>query len=178
MATRRPQQSARGESAWPRCIGSDIRSVTVLKRCALFLAVALTAFADPATDIQAALRGLGRTSYSWQVTARARMSNGAPEPGSVSGLSAETPLEVEGKVDPDGFTEITLLPSRETIAVPVTAVFKFGDAVGQTPLGWLRRTEIHEAEASEKDRMISFGDKSVRLSRAFAVALRVMSVRT
>jgi hypothetical protein len=117
---------------------------------------------------------LGGTSYAWETTIRQR-SNG--EAANLS-LNPNAPLEVTGKTEREGYTEVTLLPSKQTIDAPVTAFTKFGDAVGHTPLGWLRRTEIRDAEGNEKDRLVPFEGKSVRLSRAFAAAMRATSLHT
>ncbi len=132
------------------------------------------AWADPQTDVRNGLRTLGKSSYAWETTVRQRSSGD----GAGLALNPAAAIEITGRTDPDGNTEVTLLPSRQTIDAPVTAVFKFGDAVGHTPLGWLRRTEIHEAEGAERDRMIPFEGKSVRRSKAFATALRAMAVQT
>ena len=114
----------------------------MLKGLVLFFAAGTAAvFGDPEADVRAALRSLGRSSYAWETTVRQR-SNG--EAANLT-LKPNAPLEVSGKTEPDGYTEITLLPSRQTVDAPVTAVFKSGDVVGHTPLGWLRRTEIRDA---------------------------------
>jgi hypothetical protein len=146
-----------------------------VKRLAMFVVAGITsAAADPEADIRAALRELGGTSYAWETTIRQR-SNG--EAANLS-LNPNAPLEVTGKTEREGYTEVTLLPSKQTIDAPVTAFTKFGDAVGHTPLGWLRRTEIRDAEGNEKDRLVPFEGKSVRLSRAFAAAMRATSLHT
>lgn len=137
----------------------------------VFLAVAAGASADPESDVREALRTLSRTSYAWETTTRQRS-------GGDSGLKLDpnVPIELTGRADPEGNIEVTLRPSRQTIDVPVTAVFKQGDAVGLTPLGWLRRTEIRESPGP--DRVVDFDGKKVRLSKAFAAVLKAMSVQT
>jgi hypothetical protein len=139
-----------------------------------FLVGTVAVGAEPEAAIRAALRDLSRTSYAWETTARQRSSGDA---ASLS-LAPNSPLEVTGRTDPEGNTEVTLLPSRQTVDVPVRAVFKYGDAVGHTPLGWLRRTEIREAQGAERDRMVTFEGKPVRLSRSLEAALRAMALQT
>lgn len=146
-------------------------------RCRALLSVVLWVVgasavrADPQQDVRNALRTLGQTSYSWETTVRQRTGGDAG-----AKLAPNAAIEVTGRTDPNGNTEVTLRPSRQSIEVPVMAVFKFGDAVGQTPLGWLRRTEIRESPGP--DRPMDFEGKKVRLSKAFAAALRAMSVQT
>jgi hypothetical protein len=145
----------------------------MVKRLALlFMLTSAAALADPETDLRAGIRVLGRTSFSWEVTARQRLSGEAVAPQ----LNPNAPLIVQGKHDPQTYTEITLLPSRDALAVPVTAYFKHGDAVGQTPGGWLRRTEIREVESSGPDKVVDFQGKQLRRSRVFAVVLRAMAM--
>lgn len=127
--------------------------------------------ADPAADVRAAATALARSSYTWETTVRQRFTSESRE----LRPNPNAPVEVRGRTDPDGYTEITLLPSRE-LALPVTAVFRGGDVVGQTPAGWLRRTAMREAPG--QDRTVDAGGKAVRLSRVFAVALQVTARRT
>jgi hypothetical protein len=131
----------------------------------------LTSPADPESDVRDAVSVLARESHAWETTVRQRFSGETTEPR----LNANAPIEVRGRIDPNSYTEITLMPSRE-LAVPVTAVIQTGDAVGLTPLGWLRRTAIRQATGTE--RMVDFGGKQVRLSRVFSTALQVMGHRT
>jgi len=146
-----------------------------LRGLILFLIVGVTvAGAEAESAVRAALRDLSRTSYVWETTVRQRSSGEAAK----LSLSPNAPLEVTGRTDPEGNTEVVLLPSRQTVDVPVKAVFKYGDAVGHTPLGWLRRAEIREAQGAERDRTITFEGKPVRLSRSLTAALRAMALQT
>jgi hypothetical protein len=138
----------------------------------LVLWVPSVSFADPHADLRAAASQLGRTSYTWETTDRQRLQGESAE----AQLNPRAPAVVRGKIDPDTFSEITLLPSRDTLAVPVTAIFRFGDAVGLTPLGWRRRTEIRDTAGP--DRMVDFAGKQVRLSRALATVLKAMNMKT
>jgi hypothetical protein len=126
---------------------------------------------DPHAVLRDAAANLGRSSYAWETTARTRASGESAE----AAMNPNAPAVVQGKIDPSSYIEITLLPSRDTLPVPVTAVNKFGDAVGLTPLGWMRRTEMNNARG---DKMVDFAGKQVRLSRAFAVAQKAMGMET
>lgn len=154
----------------PCATGLEIRrAVGVVLGGFVFLT---SSVASPEADARAALRALSHTSYAWETTVRQRSSGEAAE----LKLDPTAPIEVTGRTDPQGNTEVTLLGSRQSVDVPVRAVFKFGDAVGYTPLGWLRRTEIHDSPGP--DRAVDFEGKKVRLSKAFAAALRAMALRT
>lgn len=135
----------------------------------LFAPLALRA--DPEADVRQAVTALARSSYAWETTVRQRFTSESrdlrPNPNAA--------IEVRGRVDPQGYTEITLLPSRE-LAAPLTAIFQAGDVVGQTPVGWLRRTEMRQVPG--QDRMVDFGGRQVRLSRVLNVALQVTARRT
>jgi hypothetical protein len=126
---------------------------------------------DPQADLSAAAGQLARSSYAWETTARQRLQGESAE----AQLIPNAPPIVRGSIDPDGFSEITLLPSRDNLTVPVTAVFRFGDAVGKTSQGWLRRTEIRDMPGP--DRPVDFEGKQLRLSRLNAAVLRAMSVK-
>jgi hypothetical protein len=128
--------------------------------------------AEPEADVRAALRNLSRTSYAWETTVRQRSSGDAAQLKLAPGAA----IEVTGKTDPQGNTEVTLLGSRDAGGVPVKAVFRFGDAVGYTPLGWLRRTEIHDSPGP--DRFVDFDGQKVRLSKALAATLKAMALQT
>jgi hypothetical protein len=127
--------------------------------------------ADAESDVRNAVSALARTGYAWETTVPQRFSGESAEPR----LNPNAPIEVRGKVDPQSYTEITLAPSRE-LAAPVTAIFQMGDVVANTPLGWLRRTEMRETPG--QNRMVDFGGKQVRLSRVFSVALQLTSRQT
>lgn len=131
---------------------------------------ALTLQADPEDDVRHAVGELARTSYTWETTVRQRFNGETMEPR----LNLNAPVEARGRVDPDGYSEVTLLPSRE-LAAPVTAISWQGEIVAQTPIGWLRRTEMRETPG--QDRMVDFGGKQVRLSRMFKVALEMTARR-
>ncbi len=130
----------------------------------------LTVLADPETDLREAVSALARTSYAWETTTRQRFSGEATG----SRPNSNAALEIQGKFDANGYTEITLLPSKE-FAAPVTAVLRMGDVVTLTPLGWLRRTEIRQTPGP--DRTVEFEGKQVRLTRASSVALKVSAYR-
>jgi hypothetical protein len=130
-----------------------------------------TAPADPAGDVRAAVEALGVTSYAWETTARQKFNGETAEPR----VNPNAPLEVRGRFDPKTYIEITLLPSKEALTVPVTAVFRLGDAVGHTPLGWMRRTEMRNVPPP--DRTVDFEGQKVRLTRALSVALRATALR-
>lgn len=127
--------------------------------------------AEPGADVRTAATTLARSSYTWETTGRQRFTSESRE----LRPNPNAPVEVRGRADPEGYTEITLLPSRE-LALPVTAVFRGGDVVGETPLGWLRRTAMRQTPG--QDRTVEAGGKPVRLARIFAVALQVTARRT
>lgn len=131
-----------------------------------FALLPLRSFADPAKDVEAAVTKLTTTSFAWETTTRQRFTGDSVQPR----LDASAPLEMEGKSEANGYSEVTIRPSSKGIPVPVTAFFRAGDVVGQTPLGWLHRTEMRNQPGP--DRMIEFEGKQVRLSRALGVALR------
>jgi hypothetical protein len=138
---------------------------------ALFpLLLPLTLVADPADDLREAVTALSRTSYAWETTTRQRFNGEAAEPR----LNPNAPIDVKGKIDPDGYTELTQMPSRE-LPVPVTAVLKQADVVAHTPIGWKRRTEMRQNPGP--DREVTFEGKPVRLSRFFSVALKATALR-
>ena len=131
----------------------------------------LTATAEPETEIRDAVSALARTSHAWETTTRQRFTSNSTEPR----LNPQAPIEVRGRFDPEGYTEITFPASRE-LAAPVTAVFRMGDVVGSTPLGWMRRTQMRQVPNQE--RTVTFEGANVRLSKALATALRVTAART
>ena len=133
--------------------------------------LALTARADPESEVRDAVSTLANTSYAWETTTRQRYSGETNEPR----INLNAPLEMKGRVDPNGYTEITVMASRE-LPAPVTAVSRMGDVVAHTPLGWLRRTEMREVP--DTSRTVDFEGKKVRLSRLFDVALRLTAKRT
>src|SRR6476620_5557050 len=100
----------------------------------LFLAWPWVAKADPAVDLRDAISVLARTTYTWETTTRQKFTGNSLEPRP----NPTSPLEVQGKYDPNGYTQLTVMPSRE-LPVAVTAVLRMGDVVAHTPLGWLRR---------------------------------------
>jgi hypothetical protein len=131
----------------------------------------LVALAEPQEDVRAAVVALDKTSYAWETTVRQRFSGETTEPK----VDLNAAIEVQGKTDPSSFTEITLLPSRQGLAVPATAVSRTGDVVGSTPIGWMRRTEMRSTPGP--DRTVEVDGKQVRLSKAFTVGLRVTAMR-
>jgi hypothetical protein len=126
--------------------------------------------AEPESEVRNAVSALAGTSYAWETTVRQRFSSESNEPR----LDPRAPVELRGRVDPNGYTEIALAPSRE-LAAPVAAVLREGDVVGHTPLGWLRRTKMRQV--SDPNRVVDFEGKRVRLSEALNVALRVTAQR-
>lgn len=145
-----------------------------LSRLTLVLALLVAPLAlqaDPESDVRQAVTALARSSYAWETTVRQRFTSESrdlrPNPNAA--------IEVRGRVDPQGYTEITLQPSRD-LAAPLTAVFLAGDVVGQTPVGWLRRTAMRQVPG--QDRMVDFGGRQVRLSRVVNAALQVTARRT
>jgi hypothetical protein len=145
-----------------------------MKRAVFVIALVLAplrASADAESDLRAAIDALFRTSHTWETTTRQRFNGETTEPR----VNPNAPLEVQGKFDPNGYTQITLLASRG-FPVAVTAVTRQSDTVAQTPLGWLRRTQIHQSAGP--DREISFEGKPVRLSRALSTALKAAALRT
>ncbi|MSU73307.1 MAG: hypothetical protein EXS43_13380 [Opitutus sp.] len=136
----------------------------------------MAASAEPKEDVRAAQEALRQTSFTWETTVRqhstravdATVLGARPEPGGA--------LAVEGKSEPNALTEVTVSPSKTGVAVAITAYFKAGASVGHTPLGWLSRTQIHEARGAQRDQVVSFGGQSVRLYRSFDVALRAMAL--
>jgi len=130
----------------------------------------LTLAAEPADDLRDAITALSRTSHAWETTTRQRFNGETAEPR----LNPNAPIEVKGRMEPDGYTQFTQLPSRE-LPVPVTAVSKEADVVAHTPLGWLRRTEMRQTPGA--DREVTFEGKQVRLSRFFSAALKATALR-
>ena len=131
----------------------------------------LTALADPESDVRNAVIAIGNTSYTWETTVRQKFAAETSEPR----LNPNAAIEVQGKTDPDTFTEITLMPSPQALTVPVTAVSRTGDSVSNTPLGWMRRTEMRSSPGP--DRTVDFDGKQVRLSKALSVGLRATALR-
>lgn len=141
----------------------------VFRICLLLLPVT-AALAEGESDLREAVTVLARTSYGWETTTRQRFKGEKTEPR----LDANAPVEVEGKIDAQGVMQITLRPTRE-LAVPVTAISRQGEVVANTPLGWLRRSEIRQTP--DANREVSFEGKQVRLSRVMSVALKVTGLR-
>ena len=129
----------------------------------------LLAAAEPERVLRDAVAALSQTSYSWETTTRQRFTGETTEPR----INLNAPLEMRGRIDPAGYAEITLLPSRE-LPVPVTAIFRDADVVVNTPLGWLRRPQLRSTGA---DRDLTVEGKTVRLSRFVTVALKATTLR-
>ena len=140
-------------------------------RTVLFVLLLLPALgrAEPLDELNDAIQSLARTSYQWETTVRQRFSAETRDPR--PNLNAA--IESEGRHDPNGFTTLTLKASREA-GGPVTIVAHGGDVVANTPLGWLRRTEMRQVGP---DREVSFEGRKVRLSRLMSVALKVTAQR-
>lgn len=144
-----------------------------MKRALLLVALIFSASAraEPADDLRNAIDALARTNYTWATTTRQRFNGETTEPR----INPNAPLEVQGKYETNGFIVITALSSR-SFPVAVTVVTRQSDTVAQTPLGWLRRTQIHQTPGP--DREVEFDGRKVRLSRAFAAALKTAALRT
>ena len=137
----------------------------------IFFALAsLAAHADPEHEVRDAVSALARTSYAWETTVRQRVQGETTEPR----LNPNAPVELRGKVDPNGFMQITLHPPRE-LPVPVTVYSQLGEAVAFTPLGWLRRSDIRKTAPSNRE--VTYEGKQVRVSRVLLVALKVAAMR-
>ena len=139
--------------------------------CLFLVFFPLLAAADPERDLREAISALSQTSYAWETTTRQRFSGETTEPR----VNLNAPLELRGRIDPAGYSEITLLPTRE-LPVPVTAIFRDADVVAHTPLGWLRRGQMRETPSANRD--VTFEGKTVRLARFFTVALKTTTLRT
>jgi len=129
----------------------------------------MTLAAECDRELLQAVSALARTSYSWETTTRQRFQGETTEPR----LNANAPRAIEGRTEPNGFTQITLLPSRE-LAAPVTAIFWEGDVVAQTPLGWRRRMDLGQVPGG--DREMTVEGKKVRLARVFSQALKATTL--
>lgn len=116
-----------------------------------------------------AVSALARTSYTWETTTRQRFHGETTEPR----LNANAARALQGRTAPNGFTQITLLPSRD-LAVAVTALFHEGDVVAQTPLGWRRRMDLGHVPGG--DREVTVEGKKVRLARVFSEALKATTL--
>ncbi len=142
-----------------------------LLRFTVLFAAGAIARAEPEAEVRAAATALARTSHAWETTARQRFTSESrdfrPNPNAT--------IEVRGRTDPEGSTQITVLPSPD-IPVEIVAVFRAGDVVGQTPVGWLRRTAMRQVP--NQDRTIQAGGRPVRLSRLLAAALQVTARKT
>ena len=137
----------------------------------LFLAlISHLAHADPEHELRDAVSALARSGYTWETTVRQRVQGETTEPR----LNPNAPLELQGKVDPSGFMQLTLHPPRE-LPVPLTVYSQLGEAVAFTPLGWLRRSDIRKTPPSNRE--VTFEGKQVRVSRVLLVALKVAAMR-
>jgi hypothetical protein len=131
----------------------------------------LLAVADPEAELREAVSALSQTSYTWETTTRQRFTGDTTEPR----INPNAPIEVRGRIDPAGYTEMTFMPSRD-LPVPVTTLARDADVLAHTPVGWMRRSEMRQTAAA--DREVSFEGKTVRLSRFFTVALKATAQRT
>ncbi len=117
-----------------------------------------------------AVRELARTTYRWQATERQRVRSETAEPP----LARTPPVAVEGVKAADGLWQVSVRSPR-LVPVPVTVVFRDGDAVAQTPSGWWRRAELRQPSGG--DREVAVDGRKVRLTRVFAGALKAMEQR-
>lgn len=137
---------------------------------AAWLVLALGLKAEPESDLRQAVEQLSRTTFAWETTAPQRFNGETTEPR----INPNAPVEVRGRFDPNGFTEITVVSSRE-LQAPVSAVLRAGDVVGLTPSGWMHRTQIRQTAGA--DREVEFGGRKVRLSRVLGAVLQVTARR-
>lgn len=133
-------------------------------------ALAAMARAEPEQELRQAVTALARTSYSWETTVRQRFKGATTQPR----LDPKAPLEVQGQHDPEHYTSLTLLPSRD-LPVAITAISRYGDVVVQTTEGWVRRADVRPAARTERD--VTFAGKPVRASRVVSSALKVAALR-
>ena len=138
--------------------------------CILWLLAPAPTFADPAGDVREAVNALVRQSHGWETTARQKFRGESTQPR----LDPGAAVELRGRFDPDGLYQITLEPSRD-LPVPVTAIFRRGDVVANTPLGWLRRSEMRRVPAP--DRTVEFEGRQVRVSRVLSTGLKASAMR-
>jgi len=133
----------------------------------------VAALAEPRADVRAAQDTLRHASFSWETTVRWPSTRPLDAPVKTE---TDAPLAVTGKTEPNALTEITLAPTKGGVPVPIAAYFKSGASVGQTPLGWLTRTQIHEARGAQPDKVVDFQGQPARLSRCFDGALKAMAM--
>ena len=150
-----------------------LRALTILLMAGL-----VPAWADPAADVRASLETLRRSSFTWETTSRQRFTEPTEGTSPSAAPTTDPALEVTGRSGTDGTTEITLLPSKATIATAVTVFLKEGGAVASTPLGWLTRGEVRESLGTRRDETLPFEGNSVRLHRALTVAQRAMTTES
>lgn len=136
----------------------------------LALSGAGVARAEGQAEVMAAVRELARTTYRWEATERQRVRTESAEPK----LDRNAPVAAEGVMGPDGVWQITLRGARN-VGVPVTAVFRDGDVVAQTPSGWRRRSELRPVAGSDPE--VTIGGRKVRQSRIHAAALQATAQR-
>jgi hypothetical protein len=151
----------------------------VLKRLAFLAlaAVAAPAWADPMEDLRAAVDTLREAkTFAWETTARQTWRE-YPDYATPPDLADRTAaIEVSGKVG-NGFYQVTLLPSKTTLEVPVTAIVKSSiEALADTPIGWMTRQEMRDSP--RRGETVKIEGKSIRLFRFFAVATRASNVES
>jgi hypothetical protein len=146
------------------------------KSLVLFLAAGVAAAcASPETDVRNGLEALRHTSFSWETTVRHRASVAASDADAGAPLPADLAIAVRGRSD-QRFTEITLLPDKAALPVPVTAYIQAGAAAGETPLGWMTRREMDEMPADRANTTVTLAGKPVRVYRAVAAAERAIKI--
>lgn len=134
------------------------------------LTLSLTTHAEPERELRQQVTALARTSYSWETTVRQRFTGDSTQPR----LDPKAPVELRGRIDPESYTAITLMPTRE-FPVALTAISRWGDVVVQTPNGWVRRADVRPSTGA--DREVSLDGKQVRASRFVSAALKVGALR-
>jgi hypothetical protein len=141
----------------------------------VFVTAALRA--DPGDDVRAAFDALRHASgYAWETTARQSWRE-YPERPTPPELAEHTPtVEVQGK-EGGGFTEVTLLPSKTALEVPVTALIKSSvEALANTPIGWMTRQEMRDSP--RRGETVPIEGKPVKLFRYFSVAAKASNVES
>jgi hypothetical protein len=151
----------------------------VLKRLVflLFAALAAGARAEPMEDVRAAAAALrSANSYAWETTARQTWRE-YPDYATPPDLAERTAVvEVKGKSG-NGYAEVTLMPSKTALDVPVKALIHSSvEALADTPIGWMTRQEMRDSP--RRGETVKVDGKSIRLFRFFAVATRASNLES
>jgi hypothetical protein len=136
-----------------------------------------SALAEPMEDVRAAVAALRSASgYAWETTARQTWRE-YPDYATPPDLAERTPVvEVKGKSS-NGYTEVTLMPSKTALDVPVRALIHSSvEALAETPIGWMTRQEMRDSP--RRGETVKVEGKSIRLFRFFAVATRASNLES